>query len=82
MTYGTLLLVSLSACSTIKLVYVEPEPFEFQKTVEPKLRTIRVHKEYESLYKAYIDKLREQIKFHNDQITDYFNSFEEKGVSE
>lgn len=78
MILGILLLVSLSACSTTKLVYVEPKPFEFQKTVEPKPRTIRVHKEDRPLYEAYIDKLREQIQFHNDQITDYLDSFKEK----
>lgn len=75
---GILLLVSLSACSTTKLVYVEPKPFEFQKTVEPKPRTIRVHKEDRPLYEAYIDKLREQIRFHNSQINDYLDSFKEK----
>jgi len=76
---GILLLVSLSACSTTKLVYVEPKPFQFQKTEEPKPRTIRVHKDDRPLYEAYIDKLREQIRFHNDQIDSYLDSFKEKG---
>ena len=73
--FGILLLVSLSACSTTKLVYVEPKPFQFQKTDELKQRTIRVHKDDRQLYEAYIDKLREQIRFHNGQIDDYLNSF-------
>ena len=75
---GILLLVSLSSCSTTKVVYVEPKPFQFQKTVEPKPRTIRVHKDDRQLYEAYIDKLREQIRFHNRQIDDYLNSFKNK----
>ena len=76
---GLLLSVSLSACSTTKLVYVEPKPFDFQKTIEPKERAIRVHKEDAPLYRAYIDKLRGQIRFHNSQIDDYLNSFKKKG---
>ena len=81
MTLGILLLVNLSACSTTKLVYVEPKPFGFKRTVEPKPRTIRVHKVDTSLYKAYIDKLREQIRFHNSQIDDYLASFDNKEIS-
>ena len=77
---GLLLSVSLTACSTTtKYVYVEPEPFAFQKTTEPKERIIRVHKEDVPLYQAYIDKLRGQIRFHNSQIDDYLNSFKKKG---
>ena len=79
MISGILLLVSLSACSTTKVIYVEPRPFQFQKTVEPKPRTIRVHKDDRQLYEAYIDKLREQIRFHNKQIDDYLNSFKKGG---
>ena len=76
---GILLLVSLSACSsTTKVICVEQKPFEFQKTIEPKPRTIRVHKDDRQLYEAYIDKLREQIRFHNRQIDDYLNSFKNK----
>lgn len=71
-----LLLFNLSACSsTPKLIYIEPQPFIFQKTIAPKARTIRVIKQDEELYKAYITKFREQINFHNSQIEDYFQSF-------
>ena len=78
---GLLLSVSLSACSTTKLVYVEPEPFAFQKTTELEEREIRVHKEDANLYRAYIDKLREQLRFHNNQIDDYLNTFKDREVS-
>ena len=81
MIFGILLLVNLSACSTTKLVYVEPKPFGFQKTVEPKPRTIRVHRADTPLYKAYIDKLREQIRFHNSQIDDYLAIFNNKEIA-
>lgn len=77
-TIGLLLLANLvvAACgTTTKLMYVQPKPFQFQQTVEPKLRTVRVHKDDQPLYEAYIDKFREQILFHNKQIDDYLNTF-------
>jgi hypothetical protein len=75
MMIGILLLSSCS--STEKLVYVQPSAFSFQKTIEPAPRTIRVHPEDSELYGAYIDSLRDKLKFHNNQIDEYFKSFGE-----
>jgi hypothetical protein len=71
-----LLLVSLSACSaTERLVYIEPQPYVFQKVTQQPPRSIRVADEDAELYSAYIAKFREQIDFMNQQVDDYVSSF-------
>jgi hypothetical protein len=71
-----LLLASLAACSTTeRLVYIEPQPYVFQKVTQQPPRSIRVADDDAETYKAYIDKFREQIDFFNQQVEDYFNSF-------
>ncbi len=54
-----------------ELVYIKPEPFDFQTTEQPKVRGIVVHKDYLKLYEAYITNFRNIINFHNTQISDY-----------
>lgn len=71
-----LLSASLAACSTTeRLVYIEPQPYVFQKVTQQPERTIRVYNDDADLYRAYIDKFREQIDFMNQQVDDYTNSF-------
>ena len=71
-----LLTASLFSCGTTEtLVYVEPEPYLLQKVTQQPTRVIRVSNEDAELYRAYIDKFREQIDFMNQQVDDYFNSF-------
>jgi len=60
----------LQGCSK-ELVYIKPEPFDFQTTKQPKVREIVVHKDYLKLYEAYITNFRNIINFHNTQILDY-----------
>jgi len=73
-----LLLASITACSsTERLVYIEPKPYAFQKLERQPAVTVRVHSDDAELYKAYIDKFREQLDFMNQQIDDYLNSFKE-----
>ena len=71
-----LLSVSIAACSTTeRLVYIEPQPYVFQKVTQQPERTIRVADDDAETYKAYIAKFREQIDFMNQQVDDYTNSF-------
>jgi len=72
-------LLLVSACSS-KLVYIEPEPYVFHKTIDIVPVSIRVYGADVDLYNAYVSKLREQIEFHNNQITDYERSFEDETV--
>ena len=74
-------LLLVSACSS-KLVYIEPVPYVFRKTVDIPPVVIRVYGADVGLYNAYVSKLREQIEFHNNQITDYEKSFEDKTAKE
>jgi|Deesub1362B_J571_1020462.scaffolds.fasta_scaffold06751_5 hypothetical protein len=71
-----LLISSLTACITPKTVYIKPEPFAFQQTEEPAQRNIRIYKDDIELYKAYTNSMRNKLKFHNQQIADYFKHFE------
>ena len=75
---GLLLSASLLGCATPKVVYLSSEPHHFQITKPLKERAIRVHPDDVKLYKAYIDKLREQIDFHNAQIEAYYKTFEDE----
>jgi len=54
----------------------------FRKTVDIPPVVIRVYGADVGLYNAYVSKLREQIEFHNNQITDYEKSFEDKTAKE
>lgn len=77
-----IILISLalifSGCTlTPDKVFIKDKPYGFQKTTPPKPRNIRVYKEDQELYKAYIIKFREQLDFHNSQIDDYFKSKED-----
>jgi len=74
-------LLLVSACSS-KLVYIEPVPYVFHKTVDIPPVAIRVYGADVDLYNAYVSKLREQIEFHNNQITDYEKSFEDETAKE
>ncbi|GEM_PF-3808910 len=71
-----LLAASIIGCSTTeRLVYIKPEPYMLQKVTQQPVRDIRVSNDDAELYRAYIDKFREQIDFMNKQVDDYFNSF-------
>lgn len=74
----------LAGCSTKEYVYIEPKPFGFEKTEQPKVREIRIYKDDIKLYNEYILYFRNLIDFHNKQIDDYFDSFKqtEKGKDE
>ena len=74
-------LLFVSACSS-KLVYIEPVPYVFRKTVDIPPVAIRVYGADVGLYNAYVSKLREQIEFHNNQISDYEESFEDETAKE
>jgi len=52
----------------------------FRKTVDIVPVSIRVYGADVGLYNAYVSKLREQIEFHNNQISDYEKSFEHETV--
>lgn len=66
----------ISGCSE-KTVYVKQTPYNFQKIEQPKERAIRVHKDDEKLYRAYIQRFRSIINFYNDQIDDYKRAHDE-----
>ena len=69
----------LLGCSTQKeYIYIKPTPHQFKKTQQPKVRTVRVYKKDEKIYRLYIKQFRDIIKFHNTQIDDYYNSFKGK----
>lgn len=70
LTTLSLLLLLLNGC-TSKEVYIKSKPYTFQKTVQPTARTIRIYKEDEKLYNAYIRQFRNLIDFHNEQIDGY-----------
>jgi len=74
-------LLLVNACSS-KLVYIEPKPYVFHRTVDIPPVAIRVYGADVGLYNAYVGKLREQIEFHNNQITDYEKGFEDEAVEE
>jgi len=69
----------ISGCSE-KTVYVRNPPYDFQKIEQPKERTIRVHKDDEKLYRAYITRFRSIIDFYNDQIDDYKRSHDKNST--
>ena len=72
-----LLLLGCSSKQT-EYIYVEPKPYLFQIVEQPKVREVRVYKDDEVLYRTYIKNLRSIIEFQNNQIKDYFKSFETK----
>ena len=76
-----ILAVLTSSCSD-RIIYVNPDRFVFQKTVEPKERTIRIHNSDVELYELYIDNLRGQIEFHNNQIDSYNKATETDQVGD
>lgn len=59
--------------------FITCKAYDFQKAEQPKARLIRVHKDDEKLYKAYIAQLRGTIDFGNKQIDDYYIDFNETG---
>lgn len=71
----TSLVSTIAGCANPELVLIEPVPFAFQKTVVIPPVSIRVYGADQRLYETYIDKLREQSKFHNLQIDEYNDSF-------
>ncbi len=72
-----LITISLLSCKT-KYVFVKSKPYDFQTTIVPKKPPFKIMPNTVYLYKHYMLILENSLKFHNEQIAAYFESFKKR----